>query len=665
MMRVILPIYSLIITLLTLFVASVTAQSTANDRYSRRNIDSIALSVVRSDDSDSIKIDKLIRAVSDNRYAKYTKRTINNIGEIAKRSRDEVLIANYYHNLGNYYYYNSQLDTSEYYLLKSKEAISEMKLPFIRAAIGSSLGGVYRKKGNITLAISCVLESQAILESIDTVALSKQILRRLLSEQLIVYNTLANFYNQMGDFTQAEANYDRAYENALLLNSTKYAGVILSNKGDLLLNNNKYEEALNVLAKAKKLKYEGKAQESSIANTNQNIAVALYKTGEYDLALKSVNEALEYFKKSNATSRLMETYTIRGRIYFMKKDYQRAIDDCSISKRLAVENGILEMQEKACKCLSDAYEKSGDYKKSLLNYKLYQNSKDSVFNERNIKKITQMEMQYAYEKENELREIKTLAHEKENRATIRTLIIGIVSLLLILGLLYYLFYMRQKANEILKVKNKKISETLAINKALFKEAHHRIKNNLQIISSLLGMQSRLLDDSKSKGIVLDSQNRIKSMSLIHKKLYQENNITGVESENYFTDLIDGLVHSYGIDTNEVKVDVRIEKLLLDVDTAIPLGLILNEMVSNAFKYGVSKENGALSVSLSKQDDKHLVVEVKDNGKGMPDGLDWEKSKAYGMKLIQTLSKKLKAQVQFVNENGLTITMIITDFKLSK
>jgi len=253
-------------------------------------------------------------------------------------------------------------------------------------------------------------------------------------------------------------------------------------------------------------------------------------------------------------------------------------------------------------------------------------------------------MQYTYDKEKELQNLITKTREKEHRHTINILIFGLLSFLLISGLLYTLNRLRRKLNTKLKGKNSQLLDALAINETLLKETHHRVKNNLQIISSLLNMQSKFLDDSHTKDIVIESQNRIKSMSLIHQKLYQGSNLTSIESATYFNDLLDSLIHSYGIDTEKIKSEIKIENLLLDVDTAIPLGLILTELISNAFKYGVDKENGAFYFSFSKQNSTELLIIIRDNGPGMPEDFDIHKSKSYGMKLVDILSKKLKADL---------------------
>ncbi len=236
-----------------------------------------------------------------------------------------------------------------------------------------------------------------------------------------------------------------------------------------------------------------------------------------------------------------------------------------------------------------------------------------------------------------------------------------MALVLIIVLLFRFNQVKRKNNDILKEKNAKISETLAINEILLKETHHRVKNNLQIVSSLLNMQSNFLKDENSKQIIEDSQNRIKSMSLIHQQLYQGKHITSVEISSYFAKLLDNLCLSYGINNKNTDMQISIENMLLDVDTAVPLGLILNELISNAFKHGINTENGCFSLIFRLKNKKELELIVKDNGKGFDNKK--EKKASYGMKLIQILSKKLRAKIHFINDNGLEVRLLIKKFKI--
>jgi two-component sensor histidine kinase len=656
--------YSFLFLLLNLFTLSANSQVSNKDNINLEKItDSIIKSISQSDDKDSLKIKKLNRFAARKRYEKATLKSILEAKKIAKGN--DIYLADTYCSLGNYYFYNSELDSAETILNKAKKLIIHKKAPFINAAIRNSLSGIYRKRGNIQLAIATLLESKSILEQIDTLKLTTNLRKRLKGENVVLNNSLANFYNQMEDFDKALAHYDKAYSSALDLNSIANAGVILSNKGNLLLNIGKFKEALVVLKKAKQLKIEGKAPKSSIANSNQSIGEVFVKLENYDDAMNSFNKAYDYYSKANSKLGLMEISTKRGMLNNVLKKYPKAITDCSRAKKLALENNILEIQKDACLCLSKAYEKVNKLGKSLANLKIYQKAKDSIFNKKNIKKITQLEMEYNFKKEKELQNLKLAAKEKENKTMVRSLVLGVLTLLLISGLLYRMNYIRRKSNFQLKEKNQKISETLAINEILIKETHHRVKNNLQIVSSLLNMQSKYLDDQKSKEIISDSQNRIKSMSLIHQQLYQEENITSIETTSYFTKLIDSLCLSYGIDISVIEASINIESLLLDVDTAIPLGLVLNELISNAFKHGVDKKSGEFYFKFRKRSNKELVLIVRDNGQGISNGFDWKNTKSYGMKLIHSLSKKLKADLSFNNKNGLEVIMKIHKFKLAK
>jgi two-component sensor histidine kinase len=619
--------------------------------------DSIIEYINTTSDSDSLIIEKCSKYFGKNRYAKHTFPVLKKIKVIAKNNGDKVLISKVFKLKGNYYYYNSKLDSSKIMLDKAKSLLLNKNQPLLLASLNVPLSAVSRKKGDISTAIKLLLESKTMLDKIDTLNTSTIYKKQILDQRIILDNSLANFYNQMEDYQKAISYYDKAYRNIMQLKSFGNAGIILSNKGNLLLKMNNNDEALKVFVKAKILKIEGKLPPSSIANTDENIGLAQLNLNRNNEALLSFDKAMSYYKKVNHLSGLMRTFAEKASTYNALDMYDKAIENGLKAKQLAIENGVLETQEKAYKYLSIAYEAIGDNNNALVNYKSFVKTRDSIFNKKNIKRITQLEMQYKFDKEKELRQIKNQAKEKQSKSTINQLVFGIFSLILISGLLYVLYQTRNKSNIQLIEKNKQISDTLAINETLLKETHHRVKNNLQIISSLLNMQTRYIDDEKSKEIVTDSKNRIKSMSLIHQQLYQESNLTSIESTTYFTKLLDSLTTSYGIDTNSVNMQIDIESILLDIDTAIPLGLILNELISNAFKHGVDKNNGSFSLHFSKKKD-YLQLIIKDNGSGIPDDFDIKQTKSYGMKLVQILGQKLKADYTFVNENGLKIIINI-------
>jgi two-component sensor histidine kinase len=362
--------------------------------------------------------------------------------------------------------------------------------------------------------------------------------------------------------------------------------------------------------------------------------------------------------------RLTESYNIRGNIYLDTKKIDKAITDCEKAKKIAVQKNILQEKEKACLCLSKAYQVKGDYKNAYLNQLAYQQANSAIFNRDNIKNLTKLQMKYNYDKKKEHEKLVAAVKEKETKNTINILVLGLISLFFIVGLLFRYNQIRKKNNEELLKKNTKIVETLNENQALIKETHHRVKNNLQIVNSLLNMQLNFLGDEKSKNIIKNSQNRIRSMSLIHQQLYKGNNLSNIETKTYFNKLIDEIISSYGINRADIKQKIDIENMLLNMDTAIPLGLIVNELVTNVFKHSKNNKEMLLSLSFKHIDKQFLRLSVKDNGQGIPSGFDITKSNSYGIKLIMMLLNKLKATINFTNDNGLIVDVDIYEYKIA-
>jgi two-component sensor histidine kinase len=177
---------------------------------------------------------------------------------------------------------------------------------------------------------------------------------------------------------------------------------------------------------------------------------------------------------------------------------------------------------------------------------------------------------------------------------------------------------------------------------LIKEIHHRVKNNLQILSSLLHLQSRQITDDTALSAVREGQNRVDAMGLIHQKLYMGYNVAKVEMKDYLEQFGQNMLDSFGIEDDRVQIEYALDQLYLDVDTAIPLGLIINELVTNALKYAFPNgRSGAIRIALSKNEQNHLCLIISDNGVGQANTNKDVKSTAFGTKLIQMLSKKLK------------------------
>ena len=196
-----------------------------------------------------------------------------------------------------------------------------------------------------------------------------------------------------------------------------------------------------------------------------------------------------------------------------------------------------------------------------------------------------------------------------------------------------------------------INNSLKEKEVLLKEIHHRVKNNLQIISSLLSLQSDQAGDNRYTERLRDSQNRIKSMAFIHEKLYCSSNLAAIDFNSYIFSLVVNLFRSYGINMDRVKYVIDIEDTDLDIDTAMPCGLIINELVSNSLKYAFPDgRNGTIYVSM-KQLDSSYVITVKDDGIGLPENVNEKISGSLGLSLVDMLVIQLNGTMKYRTHEG--------------
>ena len=254
-----------------------------------------------------------------------------------------------------------------------------------------------------------------------------------------------------------------------------------------------------------------------------------------------------------------------------------------------------------------------------------------------------------------------LNHEKE-KSKLYIIISLLVSFLLIGTLLFLM--RKQKQAKTLKSKNAQINEALKEKELLIKEVHHRVKNNFQVVSSLLELQTHGIKDEKALEFIVENQNRVKSMSIVHQKLYQNKNDL-VDFKDYVEQLINELSQLY-VSNKKIKINTDIENIYFDIDTAIPLGLIVNELITNAYKHAFNeKEVGALSVSVKRNDEESYRLTVFDNGTGISNYKSIAEIKKFGLHLVMRLVKQLQGKLTLNNDQGLTVIIIFKDINSRK
>lgn len=197
---------------------------------------------------------------------------------------------------------------------------------------------------------------------------------------------------------------------------------------------------------------------------------------------------------------------------------------------------------------------------------------------------------------------------------------------------------------------KQIKKSLAEKEVLLREIHHRVKNNMQIISSLLNIQIQYEHLDETIEVLKESQGRVKSMSIIHEKLYQSSSLTNINFKDYVEKLILNIFYSYGIVTSSIESVIDIEDISLNIDTAIPLGLIINELVTNSVKYAFPDNKGRIKIKLLPQQHQ-MILTIEDNGIGISEDIDVENSKTLGLKLVHTLTNQLDGKLDLKTDNG--------------
>lgn len=190
-----------------------------------------------------------------------------------------------------------------------------------------------------------------------------------------------------------------------------------------------------------------------------------------------------------------------------------------------------------------------------------------------------------------------------------------------------------------------LEEQIGEKETLLKEVHHRVKNNLQTVSSLLSLQARSIEDDKVKSLIKSSQNRVISMAMVHEMLYMRDDISKIEYKSYVQELGEYLVRSVKGSTNNISLKIDIPDIQLGIDTAIPLGLLINEAITNALKYGIpDDDNGEIYISLRKDTAQDYVLSIGDNGAGFPERVTFKNTKSLGLKLIHNLTRQLKGSI---------------------
>ena len=290
------------------------------------------------------------------------------------------------------------------------------------------------------------------------------------------------------------------------------------------------------------------------------------------------------------------------------------------------------------------YEAKKDYTNAFRYMKLTNEMQDSLNRRNDKRKLWQIESRV--KADNYLSQIKKAEEDSHFQAQLRN--IAIIALLLFGIVAFVVFRRIKKDNKTIAEQKALLEQSLGEKENLLKEIHHRVKNNLQIISGLFDKQARQVMDESTKKLMKAGQDRVFSIALVHQNLYQSENLTTIEIKQYLELLTKNIEKSQKSEYQDIKIVLDVDDSALDIDTAIPLGLILNELITNCYKYAFKdRTEGEINIRFRRQG-KELILGVQDNGVGLPPDFDVQKTRSLGLNLVRGLVRQIDGKLDFTS-----------------
>ena len=531
-----------------------------------------------------------------------------------------------------------QLDSASLYFDKAMKGYLAIKDKKGQATTLFKMAWVLKKKGENEKALQKNLQALKLMESLGDKAGICDALTRV-SEDLTIQNRLSEALNYA----------EKAIAIADANNLTTEKFYVNFNAGNVAMALGNYKQSLdyyNAAAKIVQKENLGIATQADVTNSQGN---ALKRLGRYKEALINYKKCLALAKEANYPNAIAASFANLGEINMLLGNYKEALGYQLKTVQLQEQEKDVSNLVENYHHVSKIYKELGDFKLALDYKQKAYNLRDSIASVKSDAAMSKLLTQYETKKKEAT--IATQESKISQQKLIQRLSFVLVALLIIL-LLFGLIGLRDrnKSNRLLAVKN-------AENELLLKEIHHRVKNNLEVVSSLLALQSAQIDDPNTKDAMSDSRNRVNSIGIVHQKLYQGSNLGAIEMKDYLLNLSESILDSFGAE-KKIELHLAMDKLDLDIDTAVPLGLIINELLTNAIKYAFPKESkGTITIKLEKQNPHLLHLEVADNGVGKS-GITH--GTGFGGQLVSLLTQQLNGIMTEKSQNG---TTLIFDFKL--
>ncbi len=589
--------------------------------------------------------------------------------EIANNKNDTDLIFNSYSFLASRYHVLKKEDSTAIYFHRAEKLLPNVVRKEYIANYHIFYGYYKIINGDLETALDHYLESIKIYEELNIIAL-----------QGIVHLNIGYIYYSSQEFEKAKLNFEKALSIAKTYKLHKTIYLSLSNLSAYYVRLNDIEKALKLIKQA--LEYSEIFDNSRVrASVYNNIAAIYSKEGDFRTALINAKLALEVYDETKNHKKYVSTLQNIIKFYIELNNYDKAYSYIEQALYLSEKHNIVDEQPGIYELWSDVSVLKKDYKVSLDYYKKSRKLSDSIILAKNTDKLKKLEIQYeVLEKEklieilnaeNKTQELRITQQRHENYSLLAIL----STTCIIIMVIFFQFKTKQKHTKKLAAKNieiqyknqklvdkgNELEQTLQEKEVLLKEIHHRVKNNLQLVSAMLYLQAEHLEDDKMMKFVEKSQNRINSMALVHQALYSYKNLDKINFQQYLNKLVKAIYDSFDFSSKEIKYKLIAPDIIFDIEISIPLGIIINEIVYNSFKHAFEgRKYGKIIVEVKKLDYSAIRLLIEDDGIGILEPVKEDIKSSYGLQLVTLLVKQLGGKMKIDTSKG---TKVVIFFNL--
>ncbi|MDX2172378.1 MAG: tetratricopeptide repeat protein [Bacteroidota bacterium] len=519
-------------------------------------------------------------------------------------------------------------------IILAKYGISEsekLKHTDLKLQFKSILGYSYKVKGDFNASVASFMDVLKEAESSGNLIRSAS-----------ATNNLGTTFLEIGKYKEAEYYFLKAITTGYKRQDTLQLARTFANYGYLKAELQQHDSALIYYQKA--LPIFIKAHDSlRVADNYLNIGRSLLSLHQNEVATQNFLKALFIFKQFEDIDGECRTILNLADVEIANKNYKAALDYNFKALELAKANNSEYLIDFCYQGIADCYTFLGDYKNALDYFKRHKSLNDSINSLEKHQQIVDLQEKYQSNlKDKKILEDEIEINKKDKQR--QTLLIILIATGCIISILAFLFYK-------LKQYNSKLEILIKEKEFLMHEVHHRVKNNLQLLGSLLELQIRSSDHEKTKLALLDSQNRVSSIATLHSKLYKQSNVISIQLNQYIIALCNDISKTF---TDKLfKINYTLDAVEMNVDKSIVIGLIVNEIVTNSIKHAYDGITEPTLTIILKQDNNAIKLFISDNGKGIVGDVDVLSKKSLGLKVIKSLSKQIGAELIINNTLGLS------------